>query len=124
MLVEILLFILLALTIISLGIVTYLFFVEKKRTKKIREKIDKIDLKSIEDKVTNIREEENEYFAKIFELEMLLEDYRKATLMINEKVENLEKKFKKIEKLPKDYERTYRDVVRKVLELDNNKCSE
>lgn len=117
---EVLVFILLLMIpVVALGVVTYLYYLEKERNRKIMEKIDKIDLKSVEDKILKILEGENKYFAKTFELEMLLENYRKATLIIGEKVENLEKQFKEIEKLPKDYERTYRDVVRRVLDLDN-----
>ena len=103
----------------TLGVVTYLYYLEKVRNRKIMEKVGKIDLKPIGDKINKIREEENKYFTKTFELEMLLENYRKAALIIGERLEGLEKKFKELEKLPKDYERTYRDVVRKVLELDN-----
>ena len=103
----------------STGIVSYLYFVERKRNAMVVEKIGKIDLKPIEDKVNKIREEENKYFARLFEMEMLLENYRKGAFIIGNKVEDLEKRFKAVEGLPKDYEMTYRDVVRKLLELDN-----
>ncbi len=83
------------------------------------ERVDKIDIKPIEDKVNKIKEEENEYFRKLFEMEMLLENYRKAALIIGNKVESLEKKMEVVEKLPKDYEMTFRDLTRKVLEMDN-----
>jgi len=106
-------------SILSLGIVTYLYFIEKNKNKRIIESLEKIDIKPIQDKIDNLIKEENRYFSKIFEMEMYLENYRKATLIIGEKVEKLEKKFEDLEKLPKDYEMTYRDVVRKILEMDN-----
>jgi len=103
----------------ALGIVTYLFSMERIRNRRIMEKVDRIDIKPIENKVNKIREEENEYFRKLFEMEMFLENYRKAALIIGEKVENLEKKIEVVEKIPKDYEMTFRDLTRKVLEMDN-----
>jgi len=110
---------LIGIPVVTLGIVTYLYFMEKERTRKIMEKIGRINFKSIEDKINKIREDENKYFAKIFEMEMLLENYRKAALIIGEKVENLEEKMKEVERLPRDYEMTFRDLTRKVLEMDN-----
>jgi len=106
-------------SLIGLGIVVYLYFLERRKTKRIMKKLDKFNFSPIEEKINKLVEEENKYFKKMFEFEMLLENYRKATWLIGEKVDELENKFKEIEKLPKDYERTYRDVVRKVLELDN-----
>jgi DNA repair ATPase RecN len=106
-------------TLIGLVIVVYLYFLERRKTKKIMKKLEKFDFKPIEKKINKLVEQENKYFKKIFELEMLLENYRKATWLIGEKVDDLEGKMKEVEKLPKDYERTYRNVVRKVLELDN-----
>ena len=103
----------------ALGIVTYLFNMERIRNRKIMEKVDKINVKPIEDKVNKIKEEENEYFRKLFDMEMLLENYRKAALIIGGKVENLEEKMEVVEKLPKDYEMTFRDLTRKFLEMDN-----
>ena len=105
--------------LVALGIVTYLFNMERIRNRKIMKEIDRINIKPIEDKVNKIREEENEYFRKLFEMEMLLENYRKATLIIGNKVETLEKKMENVQKLPKDYEMTFRDLSRKVLEMDN-----
>jgi len=103
----------------ALGAFTYLYSVERERNRRIMERVDKVNIKPIEDNVIKIREEENNYFTKLFEMEMLLENYRKAAMIIGEKVESLEEKMKDLEKLPKDYEMTYRDVVRKLLELDN-----
>jgi len=105
--------------LVALGIVTYLFNMERIRNRKIMKEIDRINIKPIEDKVNKIREEENEYFRKLFEMEMLLENYRKVTLIIGNKVETLEKKMENVQKLPKDYEMTFRDLSRKVLEMDN-----
>lgn len=111
--------ILISIPLVTLGIVTYLYFLERKRSQKIMEKLEKVNFKPIEKKISKLVEEENKYFKKIFELEMLLESYRKATWIIGEKTDELEQKFKDVENLPKDYERTYRDVVRKILEMDN-----
>jgi len=105
--------------LLTLALVIFLYLLEKEKTRQIVERIDKINFKPIEDEILKIVEKENSYLTKTFEMEMLLENYRKAALIIGEKVENLEKKFKEIEKLPKDYETTYRDVVRKLLDLDN-----
>ncbi|NCO96892.1 MAG: hypothetical protein COY38_01950 [Candidatus Aenigmarchaeota archaeon CG_4_10_14_0_8_um_filter_37_24] len=104
---------------VFLGAVAFLYFSERRRTKRIVKKLDKLDLKPIEDSIKKAIEEENKYLAKVFELEMFLENYRKATVIIGNKVDELEKKFDEVENLPKDYEMTYRDVVRKLLELDN-----
>jgi len=103
----------------ALGIVTYLFNMERIRNRRIMEKVDRIDIKPIEDKVNKIKEEENKYFTKLFEMEMFLENYRKAIMIIGEKVEIFEGKMKDLEKLPKDYEMTFRDLTRKVLDMDN-----
>ncbi|MBD3155099.1 MAG: hypothetical protein GF368_00400 [Candidatus Aenigmarchaeota archaeon] len=111
--------ILISIPLVALGIVTYLYFLERKRSQKIMENLEKVNFKPIENKISKLVEEENKYFKKMFELEMLLENYRKATWIIGEKVDELETKFNGLENLPKDYERTYRDVVRKILEMDN-----
>jgi DNA repair ATPase RecN len=104
---------------LSLVIVSFLYLSERSRNKKIVEKVKKINLRPIEDKIKKIRDEENKYFTRLFRMEMFLEDYREATEIINKRLGELEDKFEQVEKLPKDYERTYRDVVRRILELDN-----
>ncbi|MEM5793330.1 MAG: ferritin-like domain-containing protein [Candidatus Aenigmatarchaeota archaeon] len=102
-----------------MGIVTYLYLSERRRTKIILERLEKVDFRTLQEKIEKLVEEENKYFSRLFEMEIQLENYRKAAWIIGEKVDSLEEKFKEIEKLPKDYEMTYRDVVRKILEMEN-----
>jgi len=112
-------FVTFVISVVSLGASLLTFFKQKRKYKEILREIDnritflKMDLKKL-------REDENRYFSKVFELEMNLENYRKAAWIIGEKVEKVEEELKELKKYPDEYESRYRDVVRKVLELDND----
>ena len=108
-----------AISILATIVLTYLYFSERRRNRQVLERLERIDLKGLDERINRLIEEENKYFSKVFEMEIQLENYRKAAWLIGEKVDELERKFKDLEGLPRDYQMTYRDVVRKVLELDN-----
>jgi len=63
--------------------------------KKIEKKIDSIDFDRIIKKIDALRDGQNSYLAKVFEVEMELSKYKE------------------------EQEEKYRDVVKKVLEMDN-----
>ena len=86
-----LLFVLIILT----GINLYHQESNKKRMKRIRNVLESIDMRTLEDGIKKINRQQSECFSRIFSLENDLKQY-------------------KIEE-----ERKYRDVVRKVLDLDN-----
>lgn len=94
-----------------------ILYIEKKRTARILEKLQKIDFKPLEEKMSQYFTEQNKYFARLFDLEMAVENQRKAMLIMNESIDEL--RSQKTTPILEEYEKNYRDVVRKVLELDN-----
>jgi hypothetical protein len=78
-----------------LGIVFYSQRKTETSIEKILDRVEKINLKSVEDEIKKVNEQQTECLLKAFNLEMNLENY-------------------KIEQ-----EKKYRDIARKVLEVDN-----
>ena len=93
-----LLFVLIILT----GIVLYNQELNKERMKRIRHVLESIDMTTLEDGVKNMNRRQSECYSKIFNLENDLQQYKT------------------------EEENKYRDVVRKVLDVDNKftrKCN-
>jgi uncharacterized membrane protein YhiD involved in acid resistance len=93
-----LLFVLIILT----GIVLYNQELNKKRMKRIRHVLESIDMTTLEDGVKNMNRRQSECYSRIFSLENDLQKYKS------------------------EEENKYRDVVRKVLDVDNKftrKCN-
>lgn len=88
-------FVLFFASFVLIGINVYLLESHIKSLQKSVNAIKNIDLKPIEEGIKNIKNQRREYQMKLLELELNLE------------------------KLEKEREQKYRDVVRKVLELEN-----
>ena len=84
------------LTMLSLsGIIMYVFERQRKLINRLEIMIKNIDFKPIEEEIKKISKERTGFYAKIFNLEDNLGEYKK------------------------DREEKYRDVVKKVLRMDN-----
>ncbi len=101
--------VLFVLVIVLTGINMYLYQSEKRKIKKIKEDLEKLNLRPLEKKIRNIREEQTDYLTRNFKLE----------LELNEQKKELNELQQKLEKIPKDQEIKYREIARKVLDLDN-----
>ena len=77
--------------------------------KKIKEDLEKLNLRLLEKEIRDIREEQTDYLTRNFKLELELDEQKKRLKGLGEK----------LEKIPKDQEMKYREVARKVLDLDN-----
>jgi len=77
------------------GIIIYLHELHKKSFLKIKNTVKSIDLKAVEEKIEKMVKRQEEFSRKVFRLETELDHYKL------------------------EQERKYRDVVRKVLDLDN-----
>ena len=73
----------------------YLHESQKKLFLKIKNTVKNIDLKPVEEEIKKMKKRQTEYFMKVSELKTELDQYKM------------------------EQERKYRDVVRKVLDLDN-----
>jgi len=106
----------LSLFLAMIGMNIYFLSRNESNTQEKLKIIEKIDLKPMEKKIKKSREEQTKYLLKTFELKMDLDK-------INKKIEKIEKgpeKVKKeLEKITKQYEIAFRDVSRKVLDLEN-----
>jgi len=101
--------ILFTLILVLIGFNIYLYQSEKKSFQKIREGLERLNLEPIEKEIRKIREEQTDYLTRSFKLEMELDEQKKE-------LKNLQEK---LEKLPRDQEMKYREIARKVLDLDN-----
>ena len=106
----------LSLLLAMIGMNTYFLTHNESSAQKKLKTIEKIDLKPIEKKIKKSREEQTKYLLKTFELKMNLDK-------INKKIGKIEKEpektKKELEKITKQYEMAFRDVSRKVLDLEN-----
>ena len=80
---------------VLMGIIIYLHESHKKSFLKIKKTVKSIDLKPVEEEIREMGKRQEECFSKVFRLETELDQYKL------------------------EQERKYRDVVRKVLDLDN-----
>jgi len=101
--------ILFGLILVMIGFNMYVYQSERKPFQKILEAIEKLNFDPIEKGIRKMGEEQTDYLTKIFKLEMDIEGQKKE----------IEKIQEKIEKLPKDQEMKYREMARKLLDLDN-----
>jgi hypothetical protein len=81
--------------IILTGINLYNQELNKKRMKRIRHVLESIDMTTLEDGIKKMNKQQSEFYSRIFKLEDELHQYEA------------------------DEEKKYRDVVRKVLDVDN-----
>ena len=86
---------LLSLLFVLTGINLYVQESRKKLIKKLIKMVDRIDFKPIEDGIRKIDRSNAEYYTRLFKMENDIENYKL------------------------DQEKKYRDVVRKVLNIDN-----
>jgi len=86
-----LLFVLVILT----SIILYNQELNKKKMKKIRQVLESLNMQTLEDGVKKINRQQSEFYSRIFSLENELQKYKEGE------------------------ENKYRDVVRKVLDVDN-----
>ncbi|OGI15670.1 hypothetical protein A3K63_04535 [Candidatus Micrarchaeota archaeon RBG_16_49_10] len=110
-----------------LALMLYMDHSQASAVAKIGEAVGKINLSKLEREIVKIRQMENEYFSRKFGAEMNLSALERrlqgALRGLEGRVEGfseeIEENRKEFERLTREYEMTYRDMARKVLELDN-----
>lgn len=99
------------------GISIYLNYRQAALIEGIADKIEKIDVSGIKKEIIKTREMENEYFAKKFKVELDADRVQGKLDGFSDEVEDYKDEFKRI---TREYEMTYRDMARGLLDLENN----